>query len=118
MPYNSGVNRVLLLGSIADDPYLQVIEGEQMLCFRLSTVENLKRGDIVQEHIEWHNIKMPLEMARNAAELKTGEQVFIQGKVQTRVVFEDGVKLYRCEILATSISGAGTEIEYTAVSGK
>ncbi|MBS1524914.1 MAG: single-stranded DNA-binding protein [Bacteroidetes bacterium] len=117
MPFSSsGINRVFLLGSVAEEPHWQEIEGKEMLCFRLSTTEKLKRGDSFQEHTEYHNIKIPPEMVNDAVCPKRNQHLFIQGKVQTRVVFHDGVKLYRCEILAASIRTVDNDMEYLIAS--
>jgi len=37
------------------------------------------------------------------APIQKGESAYIQGKMQTRIVFEYGVKMYRTEIVASSI---------------
>jgi single-stranded DNA-binding protein len=103
MPYNSGVNRVFLLGRISGEPHWQTLNGQRALYLVLSTTENIKKNGGSYEHTEWHNIKMPPEMLTDGADLKPGDLVAIQGKIQTRMVFEDGVKLYKTEVLVTNI---------------
>ncbi|MBV8389740.1 MAG: single-stranded DNA-binding protein [Mucilaginibacter sp.] len=102
MPFNATVNRVFLLGQISDDPTWQQNAGKSMLYFTLDTTEEIKKGDSTLEHIEQHRIKIPADIAGNAL-IQKGKSVYIQGKVQTRGVFEDGVKMYRAEILVSSI---------------
>ena len=112
MSYNTGINRVFLLGNVSDDPAWQIIGGQRMLCFQLSTTEEIKKGNGTYEHTEFHCIKVPPELIKNRLHIQKDAQVYIQGKIQTRVVFEDGVKLYKAEILATSVEDLKTANKY------
>jgi single-stranded DNA-binding protein len=102
MPFNSTVNRVFLLGKIADEPVWIQKGNKRLLCFTLTTTEEIKKGEKILEHIEMHHVIIPAEVAGDAAAMQ-GKWAYIQGKIQTRVVFEDGVKLYRTEIWSTNI---------------
>jgi len=102
MPFSAGINRVLLMGQIGEELRWQVISGEHVLCFQFSTTENIKKGGVAHKHIEWHSIKVPRELIRDDAELQPGDQVYVQGKLQTRIVFENRVKIYKTEVLVTS----------------
>lgn len=112
MSYNTGINRVFLLGNVSDDPTWQIIDGKRMLCFQLATTEEIKKGNGTYEHTEWHSIKMPPDLVKNRMHIQKDEQVYIQGKIQTRMVFEGGVKLYKAEILATSVEYLKTANKY------
>jgi single-strand DNA-binding protein len=102
MPSNTTVNRVLLLGNIIDEPVLVQKNNKQTLCFTLTTSEEIRKGETLLEHVEKHHIVAPGGMPENIS-VQKGAWVYIQGKIRTRVVFEDGVKLYKTEILATTI---------------
>ncbi|MBS1532274.1 MAG: single-stranded DNA-binding protein [Bacteroidetes bacterium] len=103
MSNNAGVNRVFLLGRVEKEPAREFVNGEHVLYFPLKTTEEIKKGDGLQEHFEFHNMMAPLEIVKNGADIKEGDILYVQGKIQTRIIYENGVKLYRCEILATSI---------------
>lgn len=103
MPNNAGVNRVFLLGSVEREPVWEFIKGERTLCFPLKTTEEIKKGDSILEHFEFHNMKLPPELVRNGEDIKRNDILYVQGKIQTRIIFENNVKLYRCEILVTAI---------------
>jgi len=102
MPFNTTVNRVFLLGKIADDPAWAQKGNKRLLCFSLSTTEEIRKGEALLEHIETHHVVIPAEIAGDML-LRKGKWVYIQGKIQTRPVYEDGVKMYRTEIWSTSI---------------
>ena len=102
MPFNATVNRVFLLGRVADDPLWNQKGNKRVLCFNLTTTEEIRKGDTMLEHIEMHHIVIPSEIAGDTF-FQVGEWVYIQGKIQTRPVFEDGVKMYRTEIWSTNI---------------
>lgn len=102
MPFNNTVNRVFLLGKIADDPAWAQKGNKRLLCFTLSTTEEIRKGDTLLEHIEMHHVIVPAEVAGDML-LRKGKWVYIQGKIQTRPVHEDGIKLYRTEIWSTNV---------------
>ena len=108
MPFNATVNRVFLLGKIIDEPVWTQKGNRRVLCFTLATTEEIRKGEILLEHIEMHHLVIPVEIAGDTL-VQKGEWVYIQGKIQTRPVFEDGVKLYRTEIWSTNIELLKTE---------
>src|SRR6185312_10334751 len=103
MAFNTGVNRVFLLGNVGDEPAWQIIEGQRMLCFPLSTSEEIKKGAGTYKHIERHSIQVLPELIKNGIKIKQDDLIYLQGKIRTRIVYENGVKLYKTEILATSL---------------
>jgi single-stranded DNA-binding protein len=115
MSFNTGINRVFLLGTVNESPAWQIIEGQRMLCFTLITTEEVKKGTGSYEHTELHTIKISPELIRNRIHIEKDEMVYIQGKIQTRTVFENGVKLYKAEILATSVEHLKTANKYLHV---
>lgn len=102
MPFNATVNRVFLMGKVTDDPVWAQKGNKRLLSFTLSTTEEIRKGEALIEHVERHNLIIPSEIVGDIA-IEKGEWVYIQAKMQTRPVFEDGIKLYRTEIWATNI---------------
>ena len=116
MNSNDGVNKVFLLGDIVNEPEWCKIDGEKMLCFKLVTPESIKKNGKPHEHLEYHNIKLPVDILENGFHLRKGDHVYLQGKIQTKKLFENNVKLYRSEILATSIEQLKTASKEEASS--
>lgn len=115
MSFNTGINRVFLLGNVSENPDWQLIEGQRMLCFTLITTEDVKKGNGSYEHTEWHTIKISPDLTKNGVHIEKDEMIYIQGKIQTRVIFENGIKLYKAEILATSVEHLKTANNYVHV---
>jgi single-stranded DNA-binding protein len=102
MSFNTTVNRVFLMGKISDRPVWENIGQKKTLCFTLITEEEIRKGSNPLIHTEYHHVRVPAEIASGES-LQKGMLIYIQGKIQTRIVFEDGVKLYRAEIWAHSV---------------
>lgn len=115
MSFNTGINRVFLLGTVSENPAWHIVEGQRMLCFTLITTEEVKKGNGSYEHTERHTIKISPEVFKNKIHIEKDDTVYLQGKIQTRVVFENGVKLYKTEILANSIEHLKTANKYLQV---
>lgn len=107
----AGVNKVILLGNLGNDPEVKQI-GESTVCnFSMATSEKYadkKTGEIV-ETTEWHNIVMwngPAKVA--GVYLKKGSKCYIEGKLKTRSwEAEDGTTKYMTEILGHTLQLLG-----------
>ena len=100
-----GLNRVMLLGNLGQDPELKVTQGGQaVLKLRLATTETyLDRNNTRQERTEWHRVALFGRLGEIAAEyLKKGSQVYIEGSLRTRK-WQDkqGNERFSTEIVAT-----------------
>lgn len=100
---NSGINKVFLLGTIGKEPRLHNFEDQrEVLCFPLVTTEVIKKNNENIDLIEWHNIKIPKEVAVANLQLQKGQMLYIEGKIQTRSFYdEEQIKKYKLEIIAT-----------------
>ncbi|MGI4750620.1 MAG: single-stranded DNA-binding protein [Janthinobacterium lividum] len=108
---NSGINKVFLVGNIGKDPRLHNFQDQQeVLCFPLITNEIIKKNGEDFELTEWHNVKIPKAVAViNTQELKKGDLLYIEGKIQTRSFYdEEQVKKYKLEIIAVKFQVLST----------
>ena len=112
----AGVNKVMIIGRLGQDPELRQTGSGQAVCtLNVATSENWtdKEGQR-QERTEWHRIVIWGKQAENSAKyLAKGRQVFVEGKLQTRSwETPQGEKRYTTEIVANNIqflsSGAST----------
>lgn len=111
----AGINKVMLLGNLGKDPEVRSLEtGAKVASFTLATTENYKdrEGNRVS-HTEWHNIVVWRGLAEVAEKyLKKGNQVFIEGKIKTRVWEDkDKNKRYTTEIVADNMTMLGGKRE-------
>jgi len=98
----SGVNKVILVGHLGNDPEIRYTQGGIPVGnFRLATTErwtnkNGERG----ERTEWHRIVVWGKLAEICSEyLKKGKQVYVEGRIQTRQWQDkDGNNRYTTEI--------------------
>ena len=84
----AGINKVILVGNLGQDPELRYTPNGVPVCsLRLATSESYTdraSGERVTT-TEWHNIVLWRGLAETAGKyLKTGSQVYIEGKLKTR----------------------------------
>jgi single-strand DNA-binding protein len=105
-----GLNRVMLLGSVGQDPELRVLNnGGTVLTIRLATNERVKVRDEWKEQTEWHSVVVFGSRAEALSRLLSkGSKIFVEGSLQTRS-WEDrgGNKRWKTEIKAQKVIFAG-----------
>jgi single-strand DNA-binding protein len=99
-----GVNKVILVGNLGQDPELRYTGGGTAVCnLRLATNESYKdaNGEWV-EKTEWHSVVAWARLAEICNEyLHKGSQVYFEGSLQTRSYEDrDGNTRYTTEIKA------------------
>src|SRR5262249_4837441 len=105
-----GLNRVMLLGNLGQDPELKVTQGGQaVLKLRLATTESyLDRNNTRQERTEWHSVTIWGKRGEALANILTnGSSIFIEGSIRTSSYEKNGEKRYSTEIVANNIILAG-----------
>jgi single-strand DNA-binding protein len=109
-----GLNKVMLIGNLGQDPELRFTQGgTAVLNMRIATNESfLNRDNERQERTEWHSVVLWGKRGEGLHKvISKGKQLFIEGRLQTRS-WEDkeGKKRYTTEIVATNVillGGAG-----------
>lgn len=97
-----GVNRVILVGTLGQDPEVKYLTNGNAVCnLSLATSEEWKDKQTGEKKskTEWHRVVMFGKIAEIAGEYcRKGSQVYIEGKLETREWEKDGVKRYTTEI--------------------
>ncbi|OHA16304.1 MAG: single-stranded DNA-binding protein [Candidatus Taylorbacteria bacterium RIFCSPHIGHO2_01_FULL_44_110] len=113
------LNKALIIGNLTRDPELKALPSGIKVCsFGVATNRSYKDKDgNRQDSVEFHNVAVFGRTAELSAQyLKKGQQVLIEGRLQTRSwEGKDGEKRYRTEIIADNVqfgnkpmgSGAG-----------
>lgn len=100
------LNKAIVIGNLTRDPEHKALpSGVKVTSFGVATnrVYKDKNGQ-KQESTEYHNIVVFGRQAETSAQyLKKGQNVLIEGRLQTRSWEQDGQKKYRTEILAESV---------------
>jgi len=98
-----GVNKVILIGNVGNDPYGKVLpNGNTVVNLSLATSENWKdkTSGEQNEKTEWHRLVFFNRLAEIVGEyVKKGSKLYIEGKLQTRSWEQDGVLRYSTEIV-------------------
>lgn len=105
---SDGLNRVMLIGNLGQDPELRFTQGGQaVLNLRIATNESYMNKDGErQDRTEWHSVIVWGKRGEGLNKvLSKGKQIFVEGRLQTRS-WEDkqgGGKRYATEVVATEI---------------
>lgn len=106
---SKGLNKVMLIGHLGNDPESRQAGGNTVCNFTVATSESYKdsKGDTI-ERTEWHRIVVWGKLAEICKQyLAKGRQVYIEGKLQTRSWEKDGQKQYTTEIVASAMQMLG-----------
>jgi single-strand DNA-binding protein len=101
-----GINRVILIGNIGNDPVLSTTNGGgSVVSLSLATSESWKdkkTGDN-QERTEWHRLVFFGKVADIVAQYtKKGSKVYVEGSLRTREwVDKEQIKRYTTEIVCS-----------------
>lgn len=101
------LNSATIIGNLTRDPELKALpSGAMVVSLSVATNESFKNkaGEKVDK-VEYHNVIAFGKTAENIAQyMKKGNQMLIQGKIQTRSWDgADGKKMYRTEIVANTV---------------
>lgn len=104
---SKGVNRVILIGNLGNDPEVRYMpNGNAVANVTLATSEEWKDKNTgeKQEKTEWHRVIFFNRLAEIVEQyVKKGSKLYIEGKLQTRSWEQDGVKKYTTEIVANEM---------------
>ena len=106
------VNKVILVGHLGKDPEVKYMANETAVCnFSIATNRSYKdkAGERV-EQTEWHNITFFGKQAEVIKEyLKKGNQIYIEGHIQTTQSEKDGQTRYFTNIIGEQFSFIGSK---------
>lgn len=105
-----GVNKVILLGNLGNDPEIKYTQGGMCIA-NLSVATTYSRKDKDGNYVdktEWHRVKLFGKTAEVAGEyLKKGRQVYIEGRIEYGSYEKDGVKHYTTDIIGEGMQMLG-----------
>jgi single-strand DNA-binding protein len=106
-----GVNKVILVGNLGNDPEVKYTQGGMAittLSLATTSVRKDKDGN-PQERTEWHRVKLFGKLGEIAGEyLKKGRQVYIEGSIRyDKFTGQDGVEKYFTDIVADEMQMLG-----------
>lgn len=98
-------NLVIILGRAGKDAELAYTPSGAAVCkFSLATSEKWNKDGQKQERTDWHNIIVWGKLAELCnRQIRKGDQIYIEGKLQTSSWEKDGQKFYKTEINAFKV---------------
>lgn len=113
------LNKALIIGNLTRDPEVKAIpSGMQVASFSVATNRVWKdKNGAKQEATDYHNIVVFGKQADSVGKyLKKGQNVLVEGRIQTRSWETEGKKNYRTEIVADRVQ-FGPKASGTAFGG-
>ncbi len=102
-----GVNKVILVGNLGNDPETRYMpDGNAVTNITVATSINWKDRDSGEqkERTEWHRVVFFRRLAEIAGEyLKKGSKVYVEGSLRTNQWEKEGQKHYTTEIVASEM---------------
>ncbi|MEO8922118.1 MAG: single-stranded DNA-binding protein [Caldimonas sp.] len=109
-----GINKVILVGNLGNDPEVKYTAGGMAICtlsLATTSVRKDKEGQQV-EKTEWHRVKLFGKTGEIAGEyLKKGRQVYIEGRIEYGMYEKEGVKHYTTDIIGDDMQMLGGQGE-------
>ncbi|HHH10561.1 MAG TPA: single-stranded DNA-binding protein [Sorangium sp.] len=102
---NRGINKVILLGNIGNDPELRPAGETMLLRMRVATISRYRnRQDVWQQRTEWHTVVVWGQRAEALSrQLSRGDRVFIEGDLRTSSYEKDGIRRYATDVRAREV---------------
>ena len=108
----AGVNKVILLGNLGNDPEIKTVGTSKVASFSLATSEayNNKEGVRV-EQTEWHRVEIWGNLAETVEKyVKKGSSLYVEGKIKTEEYTDkEGIAKKTVKIRGTSITLVGSK---------
>jgi single-strand DNA-binding protein len=102
-----GLNKVMIIGNLGRDPEMRYTpSGRPVTSFSVVTTRTWTSGEGERhEESEWFNVVAWGNLAEICSQyLKKGQQVYVEGRLQTRGwEDEEGKKHYRTEVVASEM---------------
>lgn len=112
----AGVNKVILVGNLGDDPEVRALEsGIKVARIRVATSETYTNKENQRvEQTEWHNVVLWRGLADVAEKyLSQGKQVYIEGRIRTRKwTDKENIERYSTEIQCDQMQMLGHKSDY------
>jgi single-strand DNA-binding protein len=101
-----GVNKVIIIGNLGDDPENRSTPGGTEVCnISVATTDLRKVGESYEDETDWHRVVLFNKLAEIAGEyLRKGSKVYIEGRMKTRK-WQDrqGNDRYTTEVIANEM---------------
>lgn len=100
-----GVNKVIILGNLGNDPEMKEYSGKTLCNISVATSERRKsKTGEYEDFTQWHRIVFFGKLADIALKyLHKGSKVYVEGSLNTKMVDKNGEKQYYTSIIANTL---------------
>ena len=109
----ASLNKCTIIGNLGRDPEIKTIpSGQKVASFSLACSEKYTKDGQKVEKTEWINCKAWGKLAEIIEKyVKKGNQIYVEGKLETQTFEKDGVKRYKTEIVVNNMLMLGGKNE-------
>src|ERR1700761_4001734 len=102
MGNRGGVNKIILVGAVNNEPAFQQALGDRWLAFSMTTSETFRSLKGTTYHEEFHQIRLSAQSLVLAEyQPHKGDVIYLQGRLKTSVdASEPGIRRYKTEVIA------------------
>ena len=110
----ASLNKVQIIGNVGKEPEMKVTpNGKAVTSFSVAAGRSYTTNDGERkDETEWFNVITWNKLAETCNQyLQKGQQVYVEGRLQTRSWESDGVTKYRTEVIANQVLFLGKREE-------
>ena len=109
----ASLNKCTIIGNLGRDPEIKTIpSGQKVASFSLACSEKYTKDGQKVEKTEWINCKAWGKLAEIIEKyVKKGNQIYVEGKLETQAFEKDGIKRYKTEIVVNNMLMLGGKNE-------
>ena len=115
-----GINKVILVATVGKDPEVKYMPSGGAVCnLTAATNESWKDKQTGEkkERTEWHRLTFYASLAEIIGEyVRKGQQIYVEGRLQTRKWQKDGQDHYTTEIIVSDMQMLGGKHESASKS--
>jgi len=105
----SALNRILLIGSVAQVPEVRVSTSGEPFCNMVLQVSRPLRSDGIESGFDLIKVVCWRQVAEQMGKYEQGAQILVEGKIQTRKIEDQGQVKYLTEVEAKDVKALSEE---------
>lgn len=105
----SALNRILLIGSVAQTPEVRVSTSGEPFCHMVLQVSRPVRSDGIESGFDLIKVVCWRQVAEQMGKYGQGVQLLVEGKIQTRKIEDQGQVKYLTEVEAKDVKAISEE---------
>jgi len=114
----SALNRILLIGSVAQAPEVRVSTSGEPFCHVVLQVSRPLRSDGIESGSDLIKVVCWRQVAEQMGKYSEGAQILVEGKIQTRKIEDQGQVKYLTEVEAKEVKAIFLEEKFDSQAPK